>query len=284
MTPLGQYESKTGSQGDALSEAQPTGWLAERLRTILWPERGVNGSMRHPEYARFSTHDESPAESDSRSRIIRAAYPLFVRQGYDSVSMQEIADAVPIHKATLYHHFESKDDLFLAVARSAMSQLYGQIQHFIEEGGTAADQLTRVAMQVFRDSQSEFGRLMSDARLHLSTEQQQMLVERGADPWTLYEQIFASAIDAGELEPIDCTLAATMFVGLLYGQTWSVRTGRIQPPLDEERARLIVETLFGGLNAVASSGGGGIAPGENSRSNPAGNRQIGRTSTLTHSR
>jgi len=238
--------------------------------------------MSHPDYARSRTHDEPPAESDSRSRIIRAAYPLFARQGYDSVSMQDIADAVPIHKATLYHHFESKDDLFLAVARSAMSQLYGQIGQFIAEGGSAADQLARVAMQVFRDSQSEFGRLMSDARLHLSNEQQQMLVERGADPWALYEQIFASAIDAGELRPVDCTLAATMFVGLLYGQTWSVRTGRIPPPLDEERARLIVDTLFGGLNAVASSGIGGIASAGGSRATAAGKRQIGRTSTLTH--
>ncbi len=213
--------------------------------------------MSHPDYARSRTHDEPPAESDSRSRIIRAAYPLFARQGYDSVSMQDIADAVPIHKATLYHHFESKDDLFLAVARSAMSQLYGQIGQFIAEGGSAADQLARVAMQVFRDSQSEFGRLMSDARLHLSNEQQQMLVERGADPWALYEQIFASAIDAGELRPVDCTLAARCR-GLLYGQTWSVEPG-VSRPRRTRNVPAHVDTLFGGLNAVASSGIGGIA-------------------------
>lgn len=164
--------------------------------------------------------------------------------------MQEIADAVPLNKATLYHHFQSKDDLFLAVVRMAMSQLYAQIRVFMEEGGSAADQLTRIALQNFQDSQSEFGRLMTDARLHLSSEQQQLLVERCADPWRLYEQIFRSASAAGEIPTVDPTLAATMFAGLLQGQTWAVKTGRIEPPLDLARARLLVDTLFGGLNAV----------------------------------
>ena len=188
--------------------------------------------------------------SDSRLRIVHAAYPLFVEQGYVAVSMQEIADAVPIHKATLYHHFQNKDDLFLAVVRLSLSRLYGQIEEFIRRGGSAADQLTRVGVQIFQNSQSEFGRLMSDARQYLTGIEQQTLVERSADPWVLYERIFVTAIETGELPPLDPTLAATMFVGLLHGQTWSVKMERIAPSSDEERARLLVEVLFGGLNEV----------------------------------
>ena len=41
-----------------------------------------------------------------------------------------------------------------------------------------------------------------------------------------------------------------MFVGLIHGQTWSIRTGRIASPLDQARARLLVDTLFGGLQVV----------------------------------
>jgi AcrR family transcriptional regulator len=206
--------------------------------------------MRHREYELEIVENDGVEGSDSRHRILRAAYPLFVERGYAAVSMQEIADAVPIHKATLYHHFQNKDDLFLAVVRMAMTQRHSQIETFIQEGGTAADQLTKVGLLAFRDSQSEFGRLMTDARLRLTEDQQQLLVERGSDPWTLYEQIFERAIDNGELPETDATLAATMFVGLIHGQTWSIRTGRIEHPLDEARARLLVDTLFGGLQAV----------------------------------
>lgn len=206
--------------------------------------------MRVLEYDRCQQTGRDADSSESRARIVRAAYPLFVEYGYDAVSMQEIADAVPLNKATLYHHFQNKVDLFLAVVRTSMTQLHGQIQGFMAKGGSAADQLTRVAVQVFEDSQSAFGRLMTDARLHLSPEQQQALVERCSDPWALYEEIFANAVASGELPPVDPTLAATMFTGLLQGQTWSLKTGRIAPPLDEARARVLIDTLFGGLNAV----------------------------------
>jgi AcrR family transcriptional regulator len=206
--------------------------------------------MRHPEYEQSGVGTDGVEVSDGRLRIVRAAYPLFVERGYDAVSMQEIADAVPIHKATLYHHFQNKDDLFLAVVRMGMTRRHAQVEQFIREGGSTADQLTKVALLAFRDSQSEFGRLMTDARMRISEDQQQQLVERCSDPWTLYEGIFASAIETGELPEVDPTLAATMFVGLIHGQTWSIRTGRIESPLDEDRARLLVDTLFGGLQVV----------------------------------
>ncbi len=210
--------------------------------------------MHLREYEQCQEKIEQPESSESRTRIVRAAYPLFVEQGYDTVSMQVIADAVPLNKATLYHHFHNKDDLFLAVVRMAMTRLYTQIQSFIQKGGSAADQLTRVAIQVFQDSQSEFGRLMTDVRSRLSPDQQQLLVERCSDPWTLYEQIFSTASSTGEIPEVDPTLAATMFAGLLQGQTWAVKTGRIEPPLDLDRARMLVDTLFGGLNAVFAGG------------------------------
>jgi AcrR family transcriptional regulator len=206
--------------------------------------------MRHPEYEQSGVGFDGVEVSDSRLRIVRAAYPLFVERGYDAVSMREIADDVPIHKATLYHHFQNKDDLFLAVVRMVMTRRHEQVEGFIQEGGSAADQLTKVALLAFRDSQSEFGRLMTDARLRISEDQQQQFVERCSDPWTLYEGIFVSAIENGEIPEVDPTLAATMLVGLIHGQTWSIRTGRRDTPLDEARARLLVDTLFGGLQVV----------------------------------
>ncbi|HYJ13342.1 MAG TPA: helix-turn-helix domain-containing protein, partial [Thermomicrobiales bacterium] len=54
-------------------------------------------------------------ESEARNRVLDAARPLFVDYGYKGVSMQQIAAAAGIHKATLYHHFKDKDALFAAV-------------------------------------------------------------------------------------------------------------------------------------------------------------------------
>lgn len=206
--------------------------------------------MQELEKEPCSPRIEPSDESDGRTRIVLAAYPLFVEHGYDSVSMQDIAGAVPIHKATLYHHFQNKDDLFRAVVRLAMRRLHGQIEFFIGEGGSAADQLTRVARQIMDDSQAELGRLMTDVNKHLTIEERQALIETGADPWSLYQSIFRTAMASGEIPEVDPNLAASMFVGLLHGQTWALKIGRIGPPLDEARARLLVDILFTGLSGV----------------------------------
>ncbi len=51
----------------------------------------------------------------TRKRILEAAYKLFRRQGYNRVSMDEIAAAAALTKRTLYHHFRSKDQLLADV-------------------------------------------------------------------------------------------------------------------------------------------------------------------------
>ncbi len=55
------------------------------------------------------------ADVSGRGRILREARLLFTAQGYAAVSMQQIADAAAVNKATLYHHFRDKEDLFLSV-------------------------------------------------------------------------------------------------------------------------------------------------------------------------
>jgi AcrR family transcriptional regulator len=48
-------------------------------------------------------------------RILEAAGELFIEQGYGAVSMDQIARAAGVSKATVYAHFESKERLFSAI-------------------------------------------------------------------------------------------------------------------------------------------------------------------------
>lgn len=50
--------------------------------------------------------------TNSKSRIIDAAFENFVAHGYEGASLSAIAEAVGIRKASIYTHFESKDVLF----------------------------------------------------------------------------------------------------------------------------------------------------------------------------
>jgi AcrR family transcriptional regulator len=64
----------------------------------------------HPAGAR-----KSEAKADTRERILDVALDLFARQGFDGTSLREIAESLGLTKAALYYHFESKDDILLAL-------------------------------------------------------------------------------------------------------------------------------------------------------------------------
>ena len=52
--------------------------------------------------------------SEVRARILEAAYELFSRRGVRDVGINEVIEHAHVTKATLYHHFASKDDLVVA--------------------------------------------------------------------------------------------------------------------------------------------------------------------------
>ena len=53
-------------------------------------------------------------ESAARERILETAYDLFSRRSVRAVGIDEVIDKAGVAKATLYRHFESKDELVLA--------------------------------------------------------------------------------------------------------------------------------------------------------------------------
>lgn len=54
------------------------------------------------------------ARDGARGRILDAAYELFSRHGVHAVGVDRIIAEAPVAKATLYHHFASKEDLVCA--------------------------------------------------------------------------------------------------------------------------------------------------------------------------
>lgn len=57
----------------------------------------------------------APARGAARDEILDGAKRLFAERGYDGVSISDIARETGVSKANIFHHFESKDGLYLAV-------------------------------------------------------------------------------------------------------------------------------------------------------------------------
>lgn len=185
--------------------------------------------------------------SEARRRVLDAANALFVEHGFKAVSMQQIANAAQITKATLYHHFRSKEDLFADVVKDAMTQSGEDIAQALAAGGTPAEQLARAAEQLFARTHSDFGRLMTDVHEQLEPELRRRLLVEQAMPWERFRDVMRDAVDRGDLPPVDSDLAISMFVGMVWGQIWLRKIEIIDLPMDEALARTLVSVLFSGL-------------------------------------
>ena len=63
--------------------------------------------------------EAAEAGSPKRVQMLAAARALFMAQGYGAVSMDAVARAAGVSKATLYAHFSSKDQLFATIIGDA---------------------------------------------------------------------------------------------------------------------------------------------------------------------
>jgi TetR/AcrR family transcriptional regulator, cholesterol catabolism regulator len=165
-----------------------------------------------------------------RSEIIQAAAQIFRQKGYNAASMQDIADAVNLQKASLYHHVTSKQDILFSILEQTLDLLISELRSVIDSD-LAADEKLRVAMQVY------IGRLTDDADLsavllleHRSLEHR--LRDRHNARRDRYEELWRSilreGIESGVFRSFDIEVSTFAILGVQnWLITWYRSEGRL---------------------------------------------------------
>lgn len=86
---------------------------------------------------------EPPLPPSSRDKILDVAEALFARRGFEGVGMREVADAVGLGKSSLFHHFRSKAQLYLAVLERLLTHLDERLQEALAVPGPPLARLDR---------------------------------------------------------------------------------------------------------------------------------------------
>lgn len=85
---------------------------------------------------------ERRPSSERRIEILEAALTIFVEKGYSDARMDDIVHAIGLSKGALYHHFQGKRDLFIALIEHWMDQFSP-----IERGGVMHGKPSREIIQ-----------------------------------------------------------------------------------------------------------------------------------------
>lgn len=84
----------------------------------------------------------------TRDDILDAAAQVIRQKGFHGASMSDIAEAVKLQKASLYHHVSSKQEILLALLDRALEMLFEQID-IIANQPIPADEKLRQMVQVY---------------------------------------------------------------------------------------------------------------------------------------
>ena len=88
-------------------------------------------------------------QTDTKALILQEATALLLTRSYVGLSFQELADRVGIRKASLYHHFASKEALGIALMEAAQGKFLRWAQR--QEGQAAAPKIAAY-IAMFRDA------------------------------------------------------------------------------------------------------------------------------------
>lgn len=89
--------------------------------------------------------DESSATA-RRDLIMREAAHLFASRGFDATTIRDIAAAAGILGGSIYYHFHSKEDIFLAVHTAGMESITNAVTAAISEHDEPWAQLEAAAV------------------------------------------------------------------------------------------------------------------------------------------
>lgn len=150
--------------------------------------------------------------------ILRAAEQQFVRRAYADVTMQEIAEAALVTKGALYHHFESKEALYLAMLRANLAEIRDAMRAELPTEGSSYEKL-RALTRAYLRRPSEKRALVHLVRRDVNVFREPLrttIIRTYQESVTaLVEAIMREGIARGELEAHDPRILSWSYVALV---------------------------------------------------------------------
>lgn len=85
----------------------------------------------------------APEALSRKQQILEAAARILRTKSFSAFSYQDLADALEIRKASLHHHFRTKQDLALALIEHVEGNARRALASLAEGGASAGEQLRR---------------------------------------------------------------------------------------------------------------------------------------------
>ncbi len=155
----------------------------------------------------------------TRTRITESAIKLFSDRGFNAASVDDICAEAGVSKGAFYHHFESKQALFLALLDGWLKIVDNAIE--AAKGKTAPETFTQMTKAFPHIFETAGGHLPMILEFWLQASRDEEIWKAAIAPYRRYQEYMASlirkGIDEGSFVAVDPETASRLIVASAMG-------------------------------------------------------------------
>jgi AcrR family transcriptional regulator len=158
---------------------------------------------------------------ETRGRILSAAVDCFAQRGYDATSVAELCDCAGVSKGAFYHHFPTKQSVFLELLNRWLETLDTGLDDARSGGENVPDSLRNMAGLAGFIFSAAGEQLPMFLEFLSQASHDPEVWKATVAPYLKYRDFFAElvrqGIAEGSLRPVDADMAARAIVSLAMG-------------------------------------------------------------------
>jgi len=172
---------------------------------------------------RPSAKERKPYDMDA---IVDVAVRVFLQRGYDGASLDQVAEAAGITKASIYYHAEGKEALLARGAGRALDALFAVLEEAAATEGREIDRLKYVLKRTIEITVQRLPEVALLLRVRGNTQTERWILERRRRFDRLVAKIVNRAQARGQIRAdIEAGLITRLLFGMLNSITEWYRPG-----------------------------------------------------------
>jgi AcrR family transcriptional regulator len=198
---------------------------------------------------------KSGPSNERLAEVYRTAAEIILRKGYDATSINDIANALGMTKAGLYHYINGKKELLFDIMNFGLDELEDEVVTPAESIAEAGARLRFIIASHARLVTKGHGAItiLVDEITALTPAQNRRITARKRAHFDRLRDLLNELKSAGRLNEVDTTVATFSLLGMI---NWLSRWFRQDGALTEEQvAEQIVEIALHGLLRPESRAG-----------------------------
>ncbi|MGA2098730.1 MAG: TetR/AcrR family transcriptional regulator [Candidatus Acidiferrum sp.] len=189
-----------------------------------------------------------------RQEILDAASELFVRDGYENVSMRRIADKIEYSPTTIYLYFKDKGELLEQLCKEMFGRLVQRLSKIMEQPGDPVERLRRGLLTYIHFGLENPHHYRATFMMVLPEDFDEKKMHQedspGMQAYAFLTRGLEDCVQAGKMPPLNVELAAQTLWAGVHGITSLLITDRDFPWVGREKViHSTVDTLVAGLEA-----------------------------------